>query len=213
MIDRFMAWLTIHGARALTGVQAQWFGCAPAEVQRVYFANHSSHFDFVLLWASLPPHVRRTTRPVAAADYWTRSPARRFFIHRVFRGVLVRRGSGPASENLPAPQLDANPLQPMLEALDKGSSLIIFPEGTRGDGETLQPFKPGIYHLARLRPQVELVPVWMDNSYRVMPKGSFLPVPLLCSVRFGAPTRLHEDEDRAAFLARLHHAVEELRIL
>jgi 1-acyl-sn-glycerol-3-phosphate acyltransferase len=88
--------------------------------------------------------------------------------------------------------------------------LIMFPEGTRGRGEALQPFKCGIFHLASTRPNVELVPVWIDNLYRVLPRGAILPVPLLCSVTFGEPTHLLPGEDKKSFLARLHQSVSTL---
>ena len=94
--------------------------------------------------------------------------------------------------------------------LDQGWSLIVFPEGTRNSSDDLLPFKSGIYHVARQRPQIELVPVWIENLNRVMPKGEFLPVPLLCSATFGAPTRLAPGEEKDAFLARLRRSVIEL---
>jgi 1-acyl-sn-glycerol-3-phosphate acyltransferase len=195
------AGLITASARLLTGVQARWLGCGPVDVQRIYVANHTSHLDFVLIWSVLPVRLRKTTRPVAAADYWDRGPLRRYLIHRVFRGVLVSRG-----------RIDRvhHPIDAMSQALDEGSSLIFFPEGTRGPGGDVQPFKAGLYHLAQARPQVEIVPVWLDNSYRVMPKGLPLPIPLLCSVAFGKPARLKAEEPRAEFLGRMRQMVIEL---
>jgi len=194
MLESIAAALLITTAKLLTGVQARWRGCAPiAEPQRLYFANHTSHLDFILLWAALPPRLRKRTRPVAAADYWTRSALRRYLIHSVFRGVLVDRERKAAS----------NPLQPLLDALDAGDSLIFFPEGTRNLADELLPFKSGVFHLAQDRPRVELVPVWLSNSQRVMPKGALLPVPLLCSVTFGVPTALLQNEAKSEFLGRL----------
>jgi len=206
MLDRVVAALITGSAKALTGAQCQWIGCGPLDTQRIYYANHSSHLDFILLWSALPRSLRKRTRPVAAADYWFHGKFKQFLIRKVFNGVPVERNAQRTGR-----AIRANPLQPLLEALDEGSSLILFPEGTRGSGEEVQPFKSGIFHLAKDRPQVELVPVWMENCYRVMPKGSFLPVPLLCSVRFGTPTTLRDGEPKPVFLDRLKKAVEELR--
>jgi 1-acyl-sn-glycerol-3-phosphate acyltransferase len=186
------------GARALTGARALWLGCAPQPVQRIYFANHSSHADFVLLWSSLPPALRARTRPVAGADYWHTSATRRYLIHKVFNGVLVERERRDPS---------SNPLQPMLDALDAGDSLILFPEGTRNMEEGLLPFKSGIYRLGLERPSVELIPVWISNLKRVMPKGSVIPLPLLCTLSFGAPLHVAEGEAKEAFLERARSAL------
>jgi 1-acyl-sn-glycerol-3-phosphate acyltransferase len=194
MLEPLISATLTTGTRLLTGAQSRWVGCGPMNVQRIYFANHTSHLDFVLLWTALPQKLRRRTRPVAAADYWNAGAIRRYLINRVFRGVMVDRTVHNRSDN---------PLAPMLNALEAGDSLIFFPEGTRGSGGELLPFKSGIYNLARACSAVELVPVWMDNSYRVMPKGSMLPVPLLCSVTFGKPTKLEPDEDKSDFLDRL----------
>jgi 1-acyl-sn-glycerol-3-phosphate acyltransferase len=211
MLERIAVASITGAAKILTGAQCQWIGCGPRDAQRIYFANHSSHLDFVLLWSALPPALRKSTRPVAAADYWFQGTIRRFLMRQVFHAVPVERDTGRngAGTHL----LQPVSLQPMLDALDEGSSLIIFPEGTRGSGEEVQPFRSGIFHLAKDRPDVELVPVWIENCYRVMPKGSLLPVPLVCTVRFGTPTKLGREERRPDFLDRLKKAVEELRNL
>ncbi|MDO4231277.1 MAG: lysophospholipid acyltransferase family protein [Lautropia sp.] len=266
-------------ARLLTGVRSLWTGCAPVPRQRVYFANHSSHTDFLLLWTSLPAELRRITRPVAGADYWQASALRRFIIHDVFNGVLVDR-SGPRAGTLAAsapaqPPTQAPPpphdlqqqgqthqpehaaaavpgearpdapsaprpteppaatalsadaplhasrsttaalqastaLQPLIDALKQGDSLIIFPEGTRNTEDGLLPFKSGIYHLAKAFPQVEFVPVWLENLNRVMPKGQIIPLPILCSVTFGEPIALRPDESKDAWLDRARQALLKL---
>lgn len=188
-------------AKVLTGVRANWRGCAPEARQRVYFGNHRSHGDFVLIWASLPPDLRRRTRPVAGADYWLTSALRRYISQRVLRGVLIDRTPGPQR---------ANPIEQMGAALTEGDSLIIFPEGTRNLGDGLLPFKSGIFHLARAHPEVEFVPVWIENLGRVMPKGSYIPVPLLCSLTFGEPLRIAPDESKDGFLDRARSALIDL---
>ncbi|WP_339409322.1 lysophospholipid acyltransferase family protein [Pseudomonas sp. EA_35y_Pfl2_R5] len=198
MLASLTAFAITSAARLLTGARALWLGCSAEPAQRLYYANHSSHGDFVLLWASLPDNLRRTTRPVAGADYWQRDGLRRYLINSVFNGVLIdRERSSP----------EANPLQPMLDALDNGDSLILFPEGTRNLEDGLLPFKSGLFHLASARPQVELIPVWIANLNRVMPKGRALPLPLLCTLSFGEPLEQVENESKAAFLERARNAL------
>jgi len=198
MLAALTAFAITSAARLLTGARALWLGSTAQATQRLYYANHSSHGDFVLLWASLPPELRKRTRPVAGADYWQKPGVRSFLINNVFNGVLVDRERKEG----------ANPLQAMLDALDGGDSLIIFPEGTRNlSEEPLLPFKSGLYHLAQERPDVELVPVWIANLNRVMPKGRALPLPLLCTLSFGAALERIEGESKDAFLERARNAL------
>ena len=184
-------------AKLLTGVRPIWRGSQPEAKQRIYFANHRSHGDFVLIWASLPDHLRRLTRPIAGADYWLAGAIRRYIITRVFRGVLIERTA----------QKTTNPVEQMGTALQAGDSLIMFPEGTRNLDDGLLPFKSGIYHLAKAHPEVELIPVWIENLGRVMPKGSLIPVPLLCSLTFGAAMSVQPEESKDDFLARARNAL------
>jgi 1-acyl-sn-glycerol-3-phosphate acyltransferase len=186
-------------ARLMTGVRPDWRGVMPDPKQRIYFANHTSHGDFVLIWSVLPKELRDRTRPVAGADYWRKSKLREFLGGKVFKAVLIEREAEKRTED---------PIAQMAAALDAGDSLILFPEGTRNmTDEPLLPFKSGLYNLALSRPGVELVPVWIDNLSRVLPKGEFLPLPLLCSVTFGAPLLLKDGEDRKAFLGRSRDAL------
>ena len=199
MLANLTAYVITSAARLITGARALWLGCSALPVQRLYFANHSSHGDFVLLWASLPQGLRQRTRPVAGADYWARPGIRDFLIRKVFNGVLIERQRSEGQ---------GNPLQPVLDAVAQGDSLIFFPEGTRNLGDApLLPFRSGLYHLAAAHPQVELVPVWIANLNRVMPKGRALPLPLLCTLNFGAPLGMGEEEGKEAFLERARNAL------
>lgn len=186
-------------ARFITAPRAIWQGIAPERGLRVYYANHSSNGDFVLIWTVLPAPLRRQTRPVAALDYWLTSPLRAFIGRDVFNAVLIDRR--PEART-------ADPVDQMVAALDQGASLILFPEGKRNvSDERLLPFKSGLFHLARSRPSVDLVPVWIANLNKVMPKGEIIPVPLICTLTFGAPIRIGEGETKDAFLARASDAL------
>lgn len=181
-------------AKAITAVRADWRGIEPVQRQRVYFANHVSNGDMPMIWSVLPPELRRMTRPVAAADYWLKNRLRAFAGRDVFRAVLIDRR--------PEARVD-DPVGLMVAALDEGASLILFPEGKRNMGPNLlEPFKTGLYHLAKARGAVDLVPVWVANLNAVMPKGEIIPLPLMCTVTFGAPIHLGEGEEKQAFLDR-----------
>jgi len=282
MLAKLTGWLLLGIVRLLTGAQARWYGCPPKAEQRIYFANHQSHADLVMIWAALPEELRSITRPIAARDYWANTPFKRWITTEVFNAVYVERGAtAPAEPRAPAPpakdavamhaeridpsmepllpvaplivdvtpeavdevqgRLDLpapppppplppppsptvqppvtesteppapDPLAPLVEALQSGDSIIIFPEGTRGHTGEPQKFKSGLYTLATLFPDVVLVPAWIDNVQRVMPKGEIVPVPILCSVTFGAPIRVEEGEERRPFLDRARAAVIALR--
>ena len=273
MLAKFTAWGLLALIRLLTGAQARWWGCPPKAEQRIYFANHQSHLDLVMIWAALPQELRSITRPIAARDYWANTRFKRWITTEVFNAIYVERGgapaavaaspvpstaalegfepferiepsleaaaplqaatpSGPAGAQLemalPEPMAEVvaapaapaatpgsaeamAPLQPLIEALQSGDSIIIFPEGTRGHTGEPQKFKSGLFTLAQMFPEVVLVPAWIANVQRVMPKGEVVPVPILCSVTFGEPLRLEADEERRPFLDRARAAVLALR--
>jgi protein-tyrosine phosphatase/membrane-associated phospholipid phosphatase len=192
-------------ARLICG-QPNWNGCEPSARQRIYFANHTSHLDFLILWGSLPAAVRVRTRPVAGRDYWERSAVRQYLARHMLRAVLVNRCE-PNSDRPSVVAAARQSVERVARALSSGASLIIFPEGTRGSGGDVQPFKSGLYHLCRLRPDVELVPVYLEDLHRILPKGESIPLPLAGSVTFGRPLRLQPGEEKHAFLARAHAAL------
>ena len=199
-------------ARAISGVQVRGSdGFSDTARQRIYFANHTSHLDFVVLWSALPAEMRARTRPVAAKDYWE-SGVKAYLAQNVFRAVLVQRGAAAqvASEEK-ARAAGRATIEQLAEALGETDSLILFPEGTRGTGESVASFRSGLFHLAKRKPDAELVPVYLENLNRILPKGEVLPVPLISSLTFGAPMHVEENESKEAFLERAHSAVCELR--
>jgi len=188
----------IGATRFLVGGHARWLGCAPEPRQRIYFANHASHLDTVILWAALPSHLRATTHPVAARDYWDRGPTRRWIATRVLGAVLVERAHC------------RDPLAPCRAVLAAGQSLILFPEGTRSNAAEPARFKGGLHQLAREFPDAQLIPVHLDGLARAYPKGAILPAPLACSATFGAPLAFDPQETKRAFLDRARGAVRAL---
>lgn len=198
--------ITGHAIRLLvsflTAVRPEWQGIEPVPRQRVYFANHTSNGDMPMIWAVLPPALRRTVRPVAAADYWLKTKIRAFVGPEVFNCVLIDR----------RPEVDDKPMDKILAALNDGASLIIFPEGNRNMTEDpLLPFKAGLYNIGLARPDVDLVPTWVANLNSIMPKGEIIPLPLICTVTFGAPVHVQPDESKDAFLARAASALAALQ--
>ncbi|MEZ5500669.1 MAG: lysophospholipid acyltransferase family protein [Steroidobacteraceae bacterium] len=194
--------------RLLTGAAPVWH-CDPAAVgARIFFANHGSHLDTLVIWSTLPPQLRARTRAVAARDYWERGALRRYLATRVFRALLIDR-KPPANPQFQNQQREAG-MRAMTDVLDANENIIIFPEGTRGDGADLLPFRSGLFHLAKNRPDVPLVPVWLGNLARILPKGEALPVPVQGRVIFGEELRLAADEDKDGFLARCREALQAL---
>lgn len=186
--------------KLLVGANPRWVDAEPRLDQSIYFTNHSSHLDTLALWAALPTGIRARTRPVAAKDYWGKGKIKRFIALKVLNVVLIEREVSRHSD----------PLAPLLQALGKGDSLIIFPEGTRRAQVEPSDFKGGLYHLAEAFPHVKLVPVYLDTLHRSMPKGSLLPVPMICTVRFGGAVALQVGEHKKDFLVRAREAVLKL---
>ena len=176
-------------------------GAVPRRLeQTIFFANHTSHLDTLTLLAALPVAVRDTVRPVAARDYWCKTALRKWVATEILNVVFVDRAS----------QNGVDPLVPLRQALKEGSSLIIFPEGTRTESELPGPFKSGLWRLSAEFPRVQLVPVYLENLHRILPKGTVFPVPLINKVHFGAPLTQAGVDDKAQFLTAARQAVCDL---
>jgi 1-acyl-sn-glycerol-3-phosphate acyltransferase len=195
--ETLLTWI----ARAISGASVRWVESQPDTCQRVYFANHTSHLDVILVWSALPTRVRRLTRPVAAKDYWIRGAVRRY-LAKTFNAMLIDRTEIKVHQS---------PVDLMLREVGRTHSIIMFPEGGRSTGETIGEFKSGLYYLAKKRPELELIPVYINNMNRILPRGEFLPVPLLSSVTFGPPLWLESNENKTDFLTRARDAVLRLK--
>jgi 1-acyl-sn-glycerol-3-phosphate acyltransferase len=204
MISRSLAFI----ARLISGATAHWTAPLDPNRQRVYFANHTSHLDFIIIWSALPPSMRAVTRPVAGSDYWGKGPIRRYLSTKVFNAILIERPTRNGGNSVSAA---AKSIESIAAGMGDHSSIIVFPEGTRSlTGEVL-PFKSGLYHLLKLKPDLEVVPVYLSNMNRILPKGEVLPVPLIGRVIVGAPMQRDPAEDKHAFLTRAREAMLALR--
>ena len=188
-------------AKLMAGSSVRWVDCQPETCQRVYFANHTSHLDALVLWSSLPRNIRVLTRAVAAKDYWDKSAFRRYIAGSV-NALLIDR------ENI---KVHRSPVELMIQAIGNTHSLIVFPEGGRNATDEMGEFKSGLYYLGKKRPDLELVPVYIDNLNRVLPRGEFLPVPLLSCITIGPPMWLESGESKMEFLKRAREAVKRLK--
>jgi 1-acyl-sn-glycerol-3-phosphate acyltransferase len=193
--------------RLVSGAAVEWRCDPSSDVQRIYFANHSSHLDFIVIWSALPPRLRQCARPVAGRDYWDRGAIRRYLSSRVFRAVLIERPNPGSQDSVAAARAS---IERMAQEMGARNSLIVFPEGTRSVNGDIGPFKSGLYHLWHARPDAELIPVHLQNLNRILPKGETLPVPMLSRVTFGARLHTSADEPKDAFLARARTAVLQL---
>ncbi|HET9425454.1 MAG TPA: lysophospholipid acyltransferase family protein [Gemmatimonadaceae bacterium] len=202
MISRALAFI----ARVISGATARWTAPLEPGRQRVFFANHTSHLDFIVIWSALPPEMRANTRPVAGGDYWGKGAIRRHLASKVFNAILIDRPA-PGSAISSATKSIADIAAGMGDRYD----IIVFPEGTRSVKGEILPFKSGLYHLCREKPHLELVPVYLANMNRILPKGEVLPVPLIGRVIVGAPMYFDPAEEKPAFLSRAREALLALR--
>jgi len=191
--------------KLISGANARWLEFE--DRQTIYFANHRSHLDAFVVWSVLPPRMRKQTRVVGAKDYWEKTALRRLISQKIYHPVLIERNKAAACDDA------HHPVHQIIRALDEKSSIIIFPEGTRNAEEGTKPFKSGLYHIAQQRPNVELVPVYLENLNRILPKGEIFFVPLIGAVTFGPRMRIQEGEEKKEFLNRAQQALIKLEAI
>ncbi len=196
-------WLFLVILNLLTACRSRWATFLDPEKQKIYFANHGSNLDFPVIWAALPKQYRIHLRPVAARDYWNADFIRRFLSVDVLRAVHIDR--------IKSERIHDNPLEPIQAALKDGSSILIFPEGTRSLTGEIGTFKAGLYFLAKEFPNAELVPLYLHNLNRILPKGEIAPVPFIATMWIGSPLTVHEQEAKEVFLYRARDAMVALK--
>ena len=211
IINNFIAEITAQIARLISGINAIWIKSEPCNSQRIFFANHTSNLDALVIWSSLPTNIRKKTRPIAAKDYWNKNRIRYYFAQKIFNVIMVTRPQNKSNTQTNRISSARKELNEIFSCLNKGYSLIIFPEGTRSLSENIGQFKAGLYHIAKKFPNIELVPVYIENLNRVLPKGEFLPVPILSRITFGKPVKILKDEIKGKFLERTRNIILELR--
>jgi len=195
----------ILATRILSGATVLWYESQPDDsCQRVYFANHTSHLDAMVIWAALPTAIRDKTRMVAAKDYWDANLIRRYFAKKLLNAVLIDRESVSFKNT---------PVQVMADEIKDKYSLILFPEGGRSQDGTFGEFKSGLYYLCKRRPDLELIPIYLNNLNSILPRGKTLPVPMLSRVIFGPPMWLEMNERKESFLDRARNAILKLKQL
>lgn len=166
----------------------------------IIIANHASHLDTAALMNLFPLKDLSRIRPVAAADYFNRNriialTSRLFFnILPIERKHICR---------------DHNPLADLREVLMKGESLIVFPEGTRSSSGEMGPFHSGVAHLIKEYPQIPVIPVYMSNMGRALPKGEFVILPFICEINIG--TSIFPTGSKEEITEMLRQAVIQLK--
>ena len=146
--------------------------------QFIIVANHNSHFDTIAIMAALPSEKRKNTCAVAAGDYFGKTSFSGSLMQLFFNAILINRNRKEG---------EPSSLEVLDQKLKEGKSLIIFPEGSRGEPGSIRDFKKGVAILLKDNPTVPFIPVYLDGFGRVLPKGKMLVVPLICKVRFGLP--------------------------
>ena len=165
--------ITVRGREHLAGL-----------ARFILVSNHNSHLDTPVLYACLPRQQIGHTRPVAAYEYFSRSPHLLQIIDALFRPVWIDRT-----------QHSGQALTQMQQALEDGDNLLLFPEGTRGDAGVLQRFRSGVGKLVAENPQIPVVPVYLQGPERALPRRTRMPLPLWQHVTFAPPQLLSGSSD------------------
>lgn len=169
--------------------------------QFIIVANHNSHFDSVSIMAALPGDKLKTTRAVAAGDYFGKNSISTIAMKLFFNAILINRNRKKG---------EPSTIDILDRHLKDGSSFILYPEGSRGKPGAISGFKKGIAILLMKNPEIPFVPVYLDGFGRVLPKDKKLIIPLICKVRFGEPL-YPKNNDIESILGEVKEAIFALK--
>lgn len=188
-------------AKLMTGADLTGREHLPSKGPAIVAANHTSHVDTLLMLSIFPAVAISKVRPAAAADYFLKDPVVGWFSRNIIGIVPVARDKVRTEGE--------DVLRPALDALARGEIVVVFPEGTRGDGDELSRLKNGVARLAEAYPDAPVIPVWIQGAGRVLPKGEVVPVPMTCAVLVGPP--IHWQGRRTAFMDALRQGLQSLK--
>ena len=173
--------------RIFVGVQFSNSDNLRKSKQYILVGNHNSHIDTMAIMAALPSSMLQKVHPIAAADYFGKHKVARFLMKYVINARLIHRKKRDGSHF-------KNPIEQMDALLKSGESIIIFPEGTRGDPGIMQDFKKGVAILLKNNPEITYVPIFMKGFEKALPKGDGFLVPHNSEIIFGDPTKIRSDD-------------------
>lgn len=171
----------------------------------IFASNHQSHIDTHVILDSIPPKIRRQTAVAAAFDHFAdrEGNSRRkrllpFVVAAAWRAFGIERIDSPLRS-----------IRTMCSLIDRGWSIVIYPEGTRSRNGTIATFKPGLALIAKKsgRP---VIPVYVDGGLSVLPEATYIPNRGHVQVLFGKPIHFHEDESTKAFMERVESSVRDM---
>jgi len=146
--------------------------------QFILIANHNSHMDTMAIMSSIPSRYIHRVHPIAAADFFGGSKLKEKLMRYMVNATLIPRKRAESKQ-------EVDPIQVMSNLIEKGRSIIVYPEGSRGVPGVMTDFKKGIGYLINKHPHVDVVPVYLDGIHKTLPKGKNLILPYNCKIIFG----------------------------
>ena len=153
--------------------------------QFILIANHNSHMDTMAIMSAIPSRYIHRVHPIAARDFFGGSLFKKILMRYLVNAILIKRDRTD-------PEND--PIDSMDKMLKKSRSLILYPEGSRGIPGVMYNFKKGLGYLIQRNPDVDVIPVYLDNVYKTLPKGKKIILPYNCSINFGEPIKFNSYE-------------------